>query len=111
MVTAVAPDLGPADAGRQQPAYRLRCDLSAFAIIAAAVISHRAEVVEDGELGQRLRAPVDQDRRRQDRALCHDVVNHAVRAVQIMVREGSRVSLGAFACGAAGRVLMLDAIW
>jgi len=35
---------------------------------------------------------------------------NAVRALQIMLREGARVQLGVFACGAAGRVLMLDAI-
>lgn len=35
---------------------------------------------------------------------------NAVRALQIMLREGARVQLGVFACGAAGRVMMLDSI-
>lgn len=34
----------------------------------------------------------------------------AVRALQIMLREGSRASFGVYACGVAGRVLMLDSI-
>lgn len=33
---------------------------------------------------------------------------NAVRALQIVLREGARVRLGVFACGAAGRVMMLD---
>lgn len=36
--------------------------------------------------------------------------NNAIRALQILLRGGSRVNLGAFACGAAARVLTLDSV-
>lgn len=57
--------------------------------------------------GERLLINIDGDKiERSDMASR----TNAVRALQIMLREGSRVNLGAFACGAAGRVLMLDSI-
>jgi len=34
----------------------------------------------------------------------------AIRGLQILLREGSRVTLGVFACGAAGRVIMLNSV-
>lgn len=58
--------------------------------------------------GERLLINVDDDKI--DRASMAARAN-AVRALQIMLREGSRVNLGVYACGAAGRVLMLDSIW
>lgn len=36
--------------------------------------------------------------------------SNAIRAMQILLKEGARVNLGIFACGAAGRVMMLDAV-
>lgn len=57
--------------------------------------------------GERLLINVDGDKiERSDMASR----SNAIRALQILLREGSRVNLGAFACGAAGRVLMLDSV-
>lgn len=37
-------------------------------------------------------------------------MGNANRGLQILLNEGNRVTLGIFACGAAGRVMMIDSV-
>ena len=66
-----------------------------------------ASVTIEQQSGERILINVDSDKIEKANMAAR---TNAVRALQIMAREGSRVRLGVFACGAAGRVLMLDSI-
>ena len=76
-------------------------------VFAADEIMMKSVTIEEAT-GERLLINIDDEKI--DRANMAARTN-AVRALQIMLREGARVNLGVYACGAAGRVLMLDAIW
>lgn len=37
-------------------------------------------------------------------------LSNAIRGMQVLLKEGNRISAGIYACGAAGRVIMLDSV-
>lgn len=64
-------------------------------------------VVIEERSGERTYLNIDTDKINKASAA---EMGNANRGLQILLNEGNRVTLGIFACGAAGRVMMIDSV-